>query len=88
MALVGNGMFWGGPQAVETICREERRRARRIRKMNFRVYMLIWIGFFAYAVWVFVSAATIDRALDEYLPIQIAVGVCAVAAGAPPWTTR
>ena len=57
---------------------EEADRIRRVRRANFRLYLAIWVGFFVYAFWGFLSAATVETAIDRFLPLQLVAGLAAL----------
>ena len=63
----------------ECLADAEADRVRRVRRANFRFYLIVWLGFFVYAVWRFLSASTIETAIDRFLPLQLVAGLAALA---------
>ena len=62
----------------ECLADAEAHRVRKVRRNNFQFFLVIWVGFFAYAFWRFLSAGTIESALDRFLPLQLVAGLAAM----------
>ena len=57
----------------------EMRHAARVRRINFRVYLAIWMAAFAYAFFMVISAPSLSIAIDRYIPLQAVAGIAAFA---------
>ena len=67
------------PMDEYNIRTEEEKRVRKNRRFNFRIYLLIWVGFFFYAVYSLFSATTIAQGVDRFMPLQVVAGIAALA---------